>query len=719
MYGSVGGNIVGILYFLIYQIIGILFALQFFKKEKTAFCVLMGSIIGSFSLQWFPVISSFFMGFTKVSHIAALILFVILILLVEKVWLKVSILPQRIEKRSISVKEFLLQNKILWVLVPTAIYFCIVLWGHTIPMKEDGAIYTGQCTYGDMNMHLGFITSIAKQGTFPPDYSILPGVRLSYPFLCDSISSSIYVFGSSLRIAYMLPMVFALLQVFGGFYWLIQSWLKDKGKTVIAWILFFFNGGFGFVYFLDKIGVDTSNFTRIFTGFYETPTNLVDENIRWSNIIVDMLLPQRATLFGWAILFGTLALLWKAVEEKNKKYFIGAAVLGGGLPMIHTHSFMALGIVCAVWLLGELFLAVSTKRKSIPENGNETAGKNYRGWIIGGVIVLMCYIQSLHLTEEAAKKELPVVLAFGIIVLFAMGITYLVKAIQKGLLNQLLSTWGIFLGIILVLSLPQLFLWTFQQVGEGGFVRGYFNWANEADQYIWFYVKNIGITAILAIPAYIGCKRKNFLVAAPALVIWFIGELMVMTPNVYDNNKLLYVGYMFVCGLVADLMVNIYRGWKKGMARVIYASAIMGICSISAVLTMGREYVSEYQLYDADQIAVCEYIEKNMPTDAVILTNTRHNNAISSLTGRNIVCGTGTFLYYHGLDYQDREIEVGEMYTNPAGTTELLKKYNVSYILIGPDEWASYENLDENTISQQYECVYEGGSVRLYKVQFQ
>lgn len=719
MYGSIGGNIVGILYFLIYQVVGIAFALQFFQKEKTVFRVLMGSIIGSFSLQWFPILFSFFMGFTRASHIVAVITFVAVILIVQKVWLKLPLLS-KVERAGggSSIKQFFLDNKILWILIPTAIFFYLLLWKHTIFMKEDGAIYAGQCTYGDMNIHLGFITSIANQDKFPPEYSILPGTKLSYPFLCDSISSSIYVFGASLRVAYILPMVVALLQVFGGFYWFIQNWLKDKAKTVIAWILFFFNGGFGFAYFFDKIGNDTANFKRIFTEFYETPTNLIDDNIRWVNVIIDMLLPQRATLFGWAILFGILALLRKAIEEKKRPYFIIAAILGGGLPMIHTHSFTALGIVCAVWLLGELFVSVTNKKNSIPENGEDSSklGRNYRGWLIGGGIALMCYIQSLHLTEEQAEKDLPIVLALGILVLLTMGIIYLYKAIKKGMLKQLLSTWGVFLGIVLLLALPQLFFWTFQQAGEGGFVRGYFNWANVSDQYIWFYIKNIGLTAILAIPAYIGCTRKNFLMAAPALLIWFIVELMTMTVLVYDNNKLLYVGYVFICGLVANFMVDIYRSWKKGWTRIIYAAAIMAVCTVSAVLTMGREYVSEYQLYSADQVKVCEYIEQTAEGDAVILTNQRHNNAITSLTGRNIVCGAANFLYTHGLNYQGREQEVVQMYSDPNGSTNLFEKYNVSYILVGEDERASYENLDEAAIALKYPCVYESGSVKLYQV---
>lgn len=127
--------------------------------------------------------------------------------------------------------------------------------------------------------------------------------------------------------------------------------LKSKVKAVVAWLFFFFNGGFGILYFIDGVREDKSIFLRIFTEFYQTPTNFTDKNIRWSNIIVDMLLPQRATLFGWAILIPSLYILYRAVLLKNRKYFIVTAVMAGALPLIHTHSFLAMAFVCAMWLI--------------------------------------------------------------------------------------------------------------------------------------------------------------------------------------------------------------------------------------------------------------------------------------------------------------------------------------------------------------------------------
>ena len=479
---------------------------------------------------------------------------------------------------------------------------------------------------------------------------------------------------------------------------------------MVAWVLFFFNGGFGFVYFFDMLTNNKENFTRIFSAFYETPTNLVGNNVRWSNIIVDMLLPQRATLFGWAVLFGTLALLYRAMEEKNRRYFVLVAVFGGALPLIHTHSFLALAMICVVWVTGYMYELA----------GGELEQTNrFAGYFIPIALVVMCVLQNLSVFRDniATWGMVAVGLIVGVAVLFI--VYYLIKVIKAGKWNDIFFTWGILLIIVLVLAMPQLINWTFQQVGNSESVRGYFNWSNESDQYIWFYLKNLGITAILAIPALVYAKKRKFFATAPALLIWMVAEFVVFQPNVYDNNKLLYVGYGLVLFLVADFLVDVTKHiyqYKK-VGSMVFLAAVLVVGTLSGILTMGREYASgeEYELYSADQVALCEYIEENTPADAVILTNCRHNNAVSSLTGRNIVCGSGTFLYFHGLDYQGREAEVTQMYTTPTAVPELFDTYNVSYVLVGPDERGSY-TVDEASIQAMGECVFSQNDVQLYKI---
>ena len=748
MYGSLLGNIAGIGYFLAYQLMGVLIALKFFRKESLGYSILMGSVLGSFALSWLPILCAGFMKFSVRAHIVALILFAAICFFYltgegkseeKNKTIKTGILYGRSLKPD--VKRIIKENPVLFVLIPLFVLVVIVLNHHTISMV-DGAMHAGQSTYGDMNMHLGFITSIARQKFFPPEYSILPGTTLAYPFLSDSISSSIYIFGASLRIAYILPMFFALLQVFFGMA-SIAGKLIGKGKksattVLLSFALFFLNGGLGIWYFIHP--ATKENFTRIFTEFYETPTNLVSSNVYWHNVICDMLIPQRATLFGWAILFPVISVLLRTKDKEGldgrsrTMYFALAGVLAGGLPLIHTHSFLALGVLCAGALCMEL-------RDMVRDKGGEELHFP-RGLIVFSVLFVLFAISMAEKSEEPLSSTLLLAIGAGIIFIFLVFlivqiIKNAVKNPDKKWITQIVKTWGIFLGIVLICALPQLINFTFKQAQGEQFVRGAFNWANNnpdiMDNYIIFYLKNLGIVFVLFIAMLIFGNKKQIRIVLPACFLWLICEFIVFQPNPYDNNKLLLVSYLFFCIAVSDFVcttipkkiLGVIKKYKKEtiikpVVVKILTGAIIGVTAfvgcISAVFTIGREYVSDYELYGADYVELCEWVEKNTDPGAVFLTATNHNNAVSSLTGRNIVCGAGTFLYYHGLDYTGREDAVRKMYEEPELRDELIDEYGVEYIVIGGIELGTYDIQGIEDLYEYYEVVYDKNGVVVFEV---
>ena len=187
---------------------------------------------------------------------------------------------------------------------------------HILAPYANGAVSSGQSTYGDLQMHLGFVTSIAEQKSFPPEYCFLSGTRLNYPFLIDSLSSSLYMFGCPLRIAVLIPSFIFALCIVMGFYIFSFSLTKSTTVSVIATLFFFLNGGFGFAYFFESAKEDPSNFTKFFTEYYQTPTNYNEHNIRWSNVICDMIIPQRTTMAGWCVILFELEMLVNAVKNK-------------------------------------------------------------------------------------------------------------------------------------------------------------------------------------------------------------------------------------------------------------------------------------------------------------------------------------------------------------------------------------------------------------------
>ncbi|MCI8307096.1 MAG: hypothetical protein HFH14_03500 [Lachnospiraceae bacterium] len=700
--GSLIGNIISVLYYLLFQICGCFMMNRILAKERfsAVFRMLMGSISGTLALQWCPVLFALVFGFNIASHIAGLCLWAAFCF---GAW-RLAGAPKAQGGRPYADRKewirFIKENPCIILMSLVFIYFTYCLLSHTIPIHWDGSMHTGQSTYGDMNLHLSFITSIANQSNFPPDYPILPGTRLSYPFLCDSISSNLYIWGSSLRFAYIFPMLVALCQVMGGFYCLIKYWFGRSITAMIAWVMFFIDGGLGFVYYTNA-----ENISKIFTEFYYTPTSRGDLNFRWAQIITDMLIPQRSTLFGWAILFPLLAFFLYAVRNRSRLCFAIAGVIAGALPMIHTHSFLGFGLVCTMWLIFDC--------------REMCGGKERKAYgLLAALPLGLAFFSILQLAEwrdESTSKNGFVILGIGVALLFVYIMVCLFRVIRSKQLVRLLSTWGLFLAIIILLAFPQLVTWTFGQAGSEGFVRGHFNWQNTGDQYIWFYIKNIGVTFIFFLIGYFFAGKKNLRIASPLLLIYFIAELISFQPLEYDNNKLFFVAFIFICGISADFITKLFLKRWNIVCKALAASALIFFGVISALLSLGREWVSDYELYSASSVEACRFIEKNVPADSVILTATNHNNAVAALTGRSVFCSSPTFLWTHGLDYLGREEKLPSMYSDPVSNYDLFKTYNVGYIYVSGNETGSY-TVNFEGIAQIADCIYNDGSVLIFKV---
>ena len=696
-------DFLSVLYILVFAASGFLGARLVLPKDRFIKQLGMGLAFGLVLLLWLPVLFAFLMDFTLLAQLLALAVAAALGALF-------AVLGRKFGAKTgkFSIKE---EWPLLLACLPLIAVGVVLMGNHYITAASDGSLHVGQCTYGDLCMHLGFITSISVQKTFPPMYSILPDTQLGYPFLCDSVSSTFYTLGADLRFAATLPSVYAYVSVVLGVYLLFEDWFKKKPAAALGTWLFFVGGGFGFWYFFDNAKTfeglssssDWANWLKntlginaevaegasvdmgrmLMEGWYKTPTNFVDNGLRWVNTIADMLLPQRATLFGWALLFPALQLLRRAAIDGEHKLFIPLGIVAGALPLVHTHSFFALGLMSVFLIIALICGAVFKKRSA-----------------------------------EERKARWKVVRFF------------------------------VFYGLIaLALAAPQLFGFTFRQSSAGGFLKWHFNWCNESDSWLWFYIKNMGFIFLLMVPAFLAAKKETKLFYGGTFLIWAISEFVVFQPNTYDNNKLLFVWFALTCGIVAEFIADTWHrlrlaaehseGEQKKLApvmkRLAYGTlfaALIASMMLSGVMTLAREYVSGdhltvkdgelkyeesgYQVVSAELVHLTDWIRENTEPDATFLTATNHNNAVAMLTGRNIVCGAPTFLYYHGVNYSERYSKVKLMYESPAQyLNKFAKEYGVDYILVGSWERGNYK-LDYSYFPQLTVVWKEGGTV-LYK----
>ncbi len=627
---------------LVYLLLGQAVAWRALPAYRAAVKLWLGLVFGCVALMWLPCLAAFIWGFTLPAQYAALAAAGAITLALLP-WKK---LPALGRIKTMAPPELTDSDKagLLFSVLATA--FCgYLLHTHVLMPHADGSLWVGQSTYGDLAMHLGFVESLYRQGTFPPEYSIFPGQQIDYPFLVDAASASLRFFGLSLRMSVIVPSLFMLLAVFYGFWLLADKLIGKTVPTMAAWLLFVFNGGFGFLYFLGG----KYNLTTLLSGFYVTPTNLVDEDLRWVNVVCDMLIPQRTTMAGWCVGLAAIFLLITVLErssagERCRRETLALAVTAGAMPMIHTHTFLALGVLSAVWFFA-----------------------------------------------------------------------YLGKARRAGAARTLVESYVLYGAVCLILAFPQLLRWTFDAAGTGRLIWFNPGWVHGDTPWLFFWIINGGVVfcAMLPMLAFLRGDRLRLFLGAAAL--FALGNLVAFQPNPYDDNKLLYIWYMIadilVCGWLWEALGRVR---PRALARTA-AAVFVVLGMISGTMTMLREAVSEYQLFSYDQVAAAQKIIADTPADSLFLTSTDHTNPVSVLTGRNILCGPGMFLYYHGVDYGEREIQVSEMYKGGEVFEILADKYGVDYVYISPSELSKYA-VDRDYFADNYPLVYDQGGISIFQI---
>ncbi len=666
-------------YMLVFLIFGVSGAQFLLPRHRPLNRLWIGLSLGLLEMMWFPALMAFFVSFSDAAHWLALGAGA---LTTEVCWL----CRDRRPAVAWDEKETTLLGQMLWVALPLSVLGGYLQYTHVMRIDGNGNWNVGQSTYGDLPMHMSFITGLIGK-RFPADYPFYPGARLSYPFLADSLSSTFYLLGSSLQAAIIVPGTLMMSLCFMGVMILSREMTVGKKTVILATLLFFLNGGLGFLYDFDqaagygKSGELTAveRIRAIMEGYYKTPTNQPEpNNLRWSNVIADMMVPQRTLLGGWTMVIPCYYLLETVFrpagcvgkndiflpswEEKKERWQDGRALVllgiwAGALPLIHTHSLLALGL--------------------------SSLGLLIHDWIHGDP------------TGERTRR-------------------------------QIVLRYAIYGCITLVLALPQLigftFTQTFREEEAHSFLTFQFNWVNNPggrgmrDFYLWFYIKNIGLPFIALLLAVLEKDPKQRRIFSAAVPIILAAELIRFQPNEYDNNKLFYLAWLLCCMIVANWAKNVWERLKGMRGR--YALAVLAGIAVflSAGLTLARECVSSYQAFTAQTVESGEYARDHTESDAVFMTGTQHLNPVLSIGGKTIVCGPDLWLYWHGFNTSRRQYDIRCFYTDPVKYEDVLEKYDVDYIFVSSYEHASYE-VDMETLEKLYPIVFRNGEATIFKAE--
>ena len=638
----------GIIVLVVFMALGAVQAASLFEERSGVIKLWLGMVLGLMEMMWLPSVNAYIFDFTMAAQIAALT--EALLVTVFAVFIR-QIRPKKLCENKKSGPDAMF---ILAVIFPAVVVTAFLQYTHTF-VSVDGALHVGQSTYGDLCMHAGFATGLIGQ-SYPPEYTLLPGTKLGYPFLVDALSSTMLIFGTPLAPSIYVPGIVMCALFYAGFVIFAYELTGKKSAAAIAFFLFFFSGGLGFTRLFDENGLNEWAVSETLFGYYRTPTNLPEENLRWVNALCDLLIPQRTLMAGWMCLMPCLYLLVKGMRERKIRTFFILGVWAGALPMIHTHSFLALGAVS----LGALVYTIVFER----DKWNTTK-------LFGAYGIVACMTAAYQLLE-----------------------------------------------------------WTFPQTIDGGSLRVYFNWVNNTgigglrDNYLWFWIKNVGVMfVVFPIAAIFVRGREVKALSVGCLLLYAISEFILFQPNEYDNIKLFYVAYIIMLPIGTKLLVTVYEwlkkpgahAWINGIRRafsVIVAWAFLFTASFSGAWTILREMISDEVIFTKCHVEAGEFIRNNTPEGSVFLSKDNHNNAANVLGGRKLVCGTTLYLYFHGVDFAQRQADMNRMLQDPEGNAHLFEKYGVDYVYISSYERSAnanegYKGADVEAFEKLYTLIYE------------
>jgi hypothetical protein len=220
------------------------------------------------------------------------------------------------------------------------------LFANAYRLLPDG-LYAGTGgTWADWAAHLSYAGSFAYGANFPPMLPLDPGHHLPYPFMIDFFAASLVPLGASLPTALVLSsalLAFAFAPV------MYLAGLRLTGSRPVAALapfIFTLSGGLSFTYFFGDL---QHGGLAVLAHLPREYSAITADNYQWLTPLIASMLPQRSTLFGFAIVLIVLALLFTAVDRPGWRTFLFAGMVTGLSPAFHVHGYGTCVALAAFW----------------------------------------------------------------------------------------------------------------------------------------------------------------------------------------------------------------------------------------------------------------------------------------------------------------------------------------------------------------------------------
>ncbi len=540
-----------------------------------------------------------------------------------------------------------------WLALTLALFapFYLSLFPRQLLEPGPEGVYTGGSTFFDIGFHLAITTAFLFGQNFPPLYTPFPPAPLLYPFLPDFQVAVLASLGMSLRMALLTTAIPLALVITGLLYSFAKRILEFAGERATAAPV------------ISTAPVASVLATILF---------LLNGGLGFVYFVSDWRQSGKPISTFWQQLDVNYANLGgKNIQWTN---FVADTLLPQRTSLFgYAAALLVLTIFAIVW-----------RNWSLADHKRD----NWHG------VGLLLFAGSVT----------------GLLPLFHTHV-YLGLGLVSGflfLLGPRRQWFGFFVPAVLF-ALPYL-LDVFGHISTQSFMRFQPGWRGHGEGFWpWFWLRNIGLPAILIFPAWLAAPPvwRKFYLAFVCLLVFSL--LVVVTPNDYDNIKLMYLWYIPTSVLIA--------GWLMRLAVIrsqrLIALVLTLLCIVSGLLTLQSEAVSRQLLYSHEEIAAATFAREHTQPHALFLTSPTVHQPILSLAGRPILRGDTAWLWSHGYDFADREADVKSIYAGSDEARQLIEYYGIDYIYCGPRERDAGAN---ESFLESLPRIYHSASIDIYDV---
>ena len=155
--------------------------------------------------------------------------------------------------------------------------------------------------------------------------------------------------------------------------------------------------------------------------------------------------------------------------------------------------------------------------------------------------------------------------------------------------------------------------------------------------------------------------------------------------------------------------------WEQtGVVKAVAASCFV-VLTLGGALDVWRTASGQIKtkVFDREAMQVAAGIKQKTEPNALFLNAPTYNSAVV-LSGRRSLMRYSGHLSSHGIDYLPREDDVRRIYEGGGVAEILMRKYNIEYVLISPEERNSMNANEE--FFRKYPVIAEAGQYSVYRV---